>query len=72
MHSIWDLWRSGLQKCKGKGFFGSRAGQAEVFWAGPKNPAFFVGQLPLPVSTSHERLLGGRISFSKDANTPVV
>jgi hypothetical protein len=25
MHSIWDLWRSGLQECKNNGFFGSQA-----------------------------------------------
>jgi hypothetical protein len=28
MHSIWDLWRSGLQECKGNGFFGSWVGRA--------------------------------------------
>ena len=26
VHSIWDLWISGLQECKGNGFFRSRAG----------------------------------------------
>ena len=26
IHSIWDLWRSGLQECKGNGFFGSWTG----------------------------------------------
>ena len=26
MHSIWDLWISGFQKCKGNGFLWSRAG----------------------------------------------
>ena len=27
MHSIWDLWKSGLQECKGNGFF-------KVGWGG--------------------------------------
>ena len=27
MYSIWDLWRSGLQECKGNGFF-------KVTWSG--------------------------------------
>ena len=63
-HLIWDLWRSGLQECKGSGIFGSRAGHAEVFGAGPKNPDFFVGQLTLTEDASLERLVGGRISSS--------
>ena len=38
MHSIWDLWRSGVQECKGNGFFESRTGQAEVFGQVQKIP----------------------------------
>ena len=51
VHSIWDLWISGLQKCKGNGFFG-RAGIR--FWFGPEILDFSEGRLPLPESTSHK------------------
>jgi hypothetical protein len=61
VHSIWDLWRSGLQECKGNGFFEVGRG-GRNFQSGPENLNFFVGQLPLPASTSPERLVGVRIS----------
>jgi hypothetical protein len=56
MHSIWDLWISGLQERKDKGFFGSHAG--------PENPGFFVGQWSLTENSSPERQVGGGISSS--------
>ena len=57
MHSIWDLWISGLQECKGNGFFEvGRAGNN--FRSDPKNLKFLGGQLPLPKSTSPISLLG--------------
>jgi hypothetical protein len=31
MHSIWGLWRSGLQECKGNDFFKGRVGRTKVF-----------------------------------------
>ena len=30
VHSIWDLWISGLQKCKGNGLLRSRAGGKKI------------------------------------------
>ena len=57
MHSIWDLWISGLQECKDNDFF-------EVGWTGssfrsdPKNLKKLGGQLPLPESTSPISSLG--------------
>ena len=58
MHSVWDLWRSGLQECKGKGQLeDERRGQK--FSGDPENPGFFVGQLPLPVSTSPRKARRG-------------
>ena len=40
----------------------SKSGEAgKVFRSGPKNLNFFVGQLPLPVSTSPKKLVGGKI-----------
>ena len=34
VHSIWDLWISGLQECKGNGFF--EVGWVDNnFWSGP-------------------------------------
>ena len=51
VHSIWDLWITGLQECKGNDFFEvGRAGNN--FRSGPKNPDFLDGRLPLPESTS--------------------
>jgi hypothetical protein len=42
VHSVWDLWISGLQECKGNGFFeGGRMGSN--FRSDPKNHDFFVG-----------------------------
>ena len=39
-------------------FFQSQTGQAKVFfWYGPKILDFFMGWLPLPVSTSLEKLI---------------
>ena len=42
MHSIWDLWRSGLQECKSNGFFEvGRGGQK--FSVGSKKSRFLCG-----------------------------
>ena len=53
VHSIWDLWISGLQECKGNGFFEDRR-QAIVF-----GRDFLDGRLSLPESTSLEKFVGG-------------
>ena len=56
VHSIWDLWISGLQECKGNGFF--EVGRTCNFWSGPENLHFLDGRLPLPKSTSPEKFVG--------------
>ena len=55
-YGIW--WISGLQECKGNGFF-------EVGWvgnnfrSGPKDLDFLDSQLLVPESTSPEKFVGG-------------
>ena len=45
VHSIWDLWRSGLQECKGKGFY--EVGRAGIsFRLGLENLDFFMEVAP--------------------------
>ena len=60
VHSIWDMWRSGLQECEGNDFFEVGWG-GQSFPVGSKKSQLFVGQLPLPVSTSPKKLVGGKI-----------
>ena len=57
---------SGLQECKGNGFF--EVGQAgNNIWLGPENLEFLNGPLPLPDSTSdHEKFGGGGSLTSSD------
>ena len=57
MHSIWDLWISGLQECKGNGFFEVRR-MGNSFRSGPENLKILDGRLPLPKSTSPISSLG--------------
>ena len=58
VHSIYDLWISGLQECKGNGFFEvSRVG-GQKFSARSIKSGFVYGGLPLPKSTSPEKFLG--------------
>ena len=54
-------WPSRMQ---GQWYFWKSGGTCRGFWAGPKNPDFFVGQLTLTEDASLERLVGGRISSS--------
>ena len=58
VHSIWYLWKSGLQECKGNGFSNSGGGGIS-FRLVPKNINFLLGRLALPISTSLKKLLGG-------------
>ena len=57
VHSIWDLWITGLQECKDNGFF-------EVGWAdnnfqsGPENLHFIDGRLPLSEYSSPAKFIG--------------
>jgi hypothetical protein len=47
VHSIWGLWISGPQECKGNGFI--EVGQAcNNFQLGPENMDFLNGRLPYP------------------------
>ena len=43
VHSIWDLWISGLQECKGNGFFQSRAGGKKFSVKFKKSRLLFLG-----------------------------
>ena len=61
VHSIWDLWTSGLQECKGNGFFEVRRA-CNNFRSGPKNLNFLDWWLPLPESTSPEKFVGGGLT----------
>ena len=54
-------WPSRMQ---GQWYFWKSGGTCRGFWAGPKNPDFFVWQLTLTEDASLERLVGGRISSS--------
>ena len=57
VHSICDLWVSGLQECKGNDFF--EVGQAgSSFRSGTKNQDFLEGQMPLPESTIPKKFVG--------------
>ena len=57
VHSIWDLWISGLQECKGNGLF--KVGwNGQKFSVGSRKSWFLFGRLPLPGSTSPEKLVG--------------
>ena len=45
VHSIWNLWITGLQECKGNGF--SEVGRTDInFRLGPENQDFFLGAAP--------------------------
>ena len=59
VHSNWDLWISGLKGCKSNNFFLKLDGAGKYFRSGPKDLDFFSEGLPLPVSTSLEKLVGG-------------
>ena len=62
VHSIWDSWTSGLQECKGNGFFEvGRVGNN--FWSGPKNLNFLDAWVPLPKSTSPKKFVGGELNI---------
>ena len=61
VHSIWDLWISDLQECKGNDFFEvGRAGN--IFWLGPENLDFQDRQLALPKSTFPKNFVRGELN----------
>ena len=63
VHSIWDLWTSGLQECKGNDFFKiGRVGSN--FWSGIGNQDILEGQLPLPEYSAPKRFVGGNLTSS--------
>ena len=45
VHSIWELWTSGLQKCKGNDFSKS-SGAGNIFQSGSKHLNIFWGVVP--------------------------
>ena len=63
VHSIWDLWISGLQECKGNDFLEvGRAGNN--FRSGPKNMDFLDTRLPHPKHSSPKKFVGGDLTSS--------
>ena len=58
MHSIWELWRSGLQECKGDDFFESRVGWAEVFGRVQKIPVSFRAIAPAQIYLTRKACRG--------------
>ena len=48
VYSTWDLWISGLQECKGNGFFKAGRAGGHKFLIGSRNPDFFMGACPCP------------------------
>ena len=58
VHSIWELWISGLQECKGNGLF-EVGRNRHKFSVGSKNSWSLFGGLPLPGSTFPKKLIGG-------------
>ena len=61
VHSVWDLWISGLHKCKGNGFFEVGWG-GQKFQSGPENLDFFLGAAPARTYLP-EKLVGGGLTF---------
>ena len=51
VHSIWDLWVSGLQECKSNEFFSKSGGRAAVFGRAQKFIFFPSGGCPRPILT---------------------
>ena len=58
VHSMWDLWISGLQECKGNGVSEFRRAGGQNFSVGSKRSRFLFGGLPLPESTSPGKFVG--------------
>ena len=50
VHSIWDFWISGLQKCRGSGFFEQASKHQFPVWS--KKIKFYGRVVPLPESNS--------------------
>ena len=58
VHSIWDLWISGLQECKYNSFFEvGRVGRQQFLVGSRKSN----GRLPLPEYSSPEKFVGGNL-----------
>ena len=74
VHSIWVLWSSNFQECKGNVFFESRPGQAIIFYRDKKKIKNFYQGLSQPLFTSHWKFVGGGLTtpimkgFSCSAN----
>ena len=61
MHSIWDLWRSGLQECKGNGFFEVGRSEQKLSVGTKKSSISLWGSCTYPLTTSPKKLVGGKI-----------
>ena len=62
VHATRNLWISGLQECKGNGFFSKSGRWATILSQVLENLDFLDGRLPLPESTSHELFVGGEFN----------
>ena len=69
VHSIWDLWVSGLQECKSKGFFRNRAGPKNVFFfprkGGCPRPILTIRKVRWGCLLASAQEYGGRLSCRK-------
>jgi hypothetical protein len=67
-HTIWDLWISGLQECKGNGYYYSYLKSGKTFisfqW-GPKKIDFFFELAPARTLPPPEKLVGGGLMSPK-------
>ena len=61
VQSIWVLWTSGLQECKGNVFFENKRG-SNRFWSGSKKLNFFLGASLIPIHLPWKLIGGGLMS----------
>ena len=62
VHSIWDLWTSGLQECHGQCFFSKVGWGRQQFSVRFRKSQMFSGGLAQPLSTSPYKLVGGGLT----------
>ena len=72
VHSIWDLWISDLQECKGNCFSKSGGWAGNNFRSGPLKLSFLDMRLPLSESTSPAKFVGGDLNVVPKPLSPLV
>ena len=68
VHSIWDLWISDLQKCKGNGFFVKSDGVGRGLRSGLENLDFFLGVALAHIYLAEKKLKGGGLRATSHAS----